>query len=51
MKVTAPRDCYLPAVKKHVAAGEVVDVPDDVGRSLVDQGWSKPATSKKESDR
>ena len=44
MKVTAPFDVYVPALadtanEGHVSAGESVEVPAEVGKSLVAQGW------------
>lgn len=56
MQVTCPDGVYLPALGRNVDAGESIDVPDDVGASLVEQGWkskkaapaAKPATAEKE---
>jgi hypothetical protein len=45
MKVTAPDGVYLPALGRPVEKGEVVDVPEEVGQSLIEQGW-KPERSK-----
>lgn len=44
MKVTAPFDAFVPALADDssgglVAAGESVEVPDEVGASLLEQGW------------
>jgi hypothetical protein len=41
MKVqhTGSEPVYLPAVDVWVAPRQMVDVPEDVGASLVDQGW------------
>lgn len=43
MKVTAPARVYLVALGDWVEGD--IDVPDDVGASLLEQGW-KPAKSK-----
>lgn len=44
MKVTAPEGVYLPALGRPVAEGETVDVPDEHGASLVEQGWAPALT-------
>lgn len=48
MHVTAPTDCSVPIPSPDGAvlgvdakAGETIEVPDAVGRSLVDQGWAQ----------
>ena len=45
MFVTAPKDLSFPSVQiatgADVAAGETVDVPDEIGSQLIDQGWSE----------
>lgn len=46
MFVTAPKSLSFPAVQiatgATVAPGETVEVPDEVGVSLIDQGWTEP---------
>jgi hypothetical protein len=42
MKVTAPADVYLVALGDNVNEGDTVEVDDDVGLSLIEQGWSSP---------
>jgi hypothetical protein len=37
---TGPEPVYLPAVEDWVKPRHMVDVPEDVGQSLVDQGWT-----------
>lgn len=45
MKVTVPQDCYLADVGDgtgdYVTKGDVIDVPQTVARSLIEQGWHK----------
>lgn len=45
MFVTAPKSLSFPAVQiatgATVAPGETVEVPDEVGVSLIDQGWTE----------
>lgn len=47
MKLVVPRDVYLPVVGDEVKEGDVIDVDDDAGRSLVEQGWKKAPKSAK----
>ena len=46
MKVTAPYDCYLPAIEAQVAKGEVLDLDPQIASSLIEQGWKKPTAKK-----
>lgn len=39
MKLNVPEDCYLVAVGRPVEKGEIVEVDDETGVSLVAQGW------------
>lgn len=47
MKVINSGDrVWLPAADRHVDAGESVEVADEVGRSLVEQGWRTASAAK-----
>ena len=41
MRVIAPADRYLVALGDNVTAGQVVEVDDETGASLVEQGWEQ----------
>lgn len=49
MNVTPPYDAYVPEladhpqVVGHVTKGVAIDVPADLGKRLVDQGWTSAA--------
>lgn len=39
MQVTAPDDVYVSALERQVRRGESIEVPPEIGESLVAQGW------------
>lgn len=42
MKIVVPHDLHLVATGQEHAAGDVIDVPDEVGENLLEQGWRAP---------
>lgn len=42
MQIVVPRDLFLTATGRDHAAGDVIDVPDEVGQNLIEQGWQAP---------
>lgn len=47
MKLIAPESCYLSDLDLIAVGGAVVDVPDEVGERLVEQGWPLASDAKK----
>lgn len=45
-KSPSPRELILPDGPVVVNGGDTVDVPDDVGANLVEQGWKKSGRKK-----
>ncbi len=52
MKVThtGPERVYLPAHGDWVEPGDTVDVDDEAGVSLIEQGWTPPAPEKSKAE-
>ncbi len=50
MKVTAPEGVFLPALGRPVDKGETVEVSEDHGVSLIEQGWTVPAPSESKAE-
>ena len=42
MQIVVPHDLFLTATGRDHATGDVIDVPDEVGQNLIEQGWRAP---------
>ena len=42
MKIEALQMFYWAVMGRHVDPGEVIDVDDELGQDLIDQGYAKP---------
>ena len=46
----SPRELVLPGGSVIVDGGETIDVPADVGKNLIEQGWRTPKRASKEGE-
>jgi hypothetical protein len=46
MRVIPPDDLWVPELNAAVAKGKPVDLPDDLARRLIAQGWSRSKAEK-----